>query len=81
MELIMKKLILATTLVLGFTLMFAEEGPAKKGHKGPKGKVNKEQILKEFDKDKDGKLSEDERSAAREAMKDKFEARKRKRRV
>jgi Ca2+-binding EF-hand superfamily protein len=36
--------------------------------KGPDSKLDKEQLLKRFDKDGDGKLSDEERAAAREAL-------------
>ncbi|QDU27017.1 EF hand [Anatilimnocola aggregata] len=42
-------------------------GAGKRGPGGP-GRPNFAELMKKFDKDGDGKLSEDERAAAREAM-------------
>ena len=78
----MKKLLIALTLMSSL-VVFANEGPqrgergdgARKGPKRPNGPRH-EEILKKFDKDGDGKLSEEERAAAKAAMKEKMEARR-----
>ena len=73
----MRKLLITLALLTGFALIAAEG--EERQHKGPKHKgpkANKEEILKKFDKDGDGKLSEDERAAVREAMKAKMDAKK-----
>ena len=55
-------LIGASALVLGLSTSFAENG--KKGDKEGK-KPSKEEILKKFDTDGDGELSETEKAAAK----------------
>ncbi|WP_298859535.1 EF-hand domain-containing protein [uncultured Gimesia sp.] len=59
-------LLLVSTFVFGITVFAGNSVmQAEQGKKGER--PNREQILKKFDKDGDGKLSEAERSAAREA--------------
>jgi hypothetical protein len=64
------KAITALAILLGTCLIAGAEGnpdkPGKPHHKGPPPP----EMLKEFDKDGDGKLSEEERKAMREAMKE-----------
>jgi hypothetical protein len=69
------KAITALAILLGTCLIAGAEGkPGKPGKPHPKGPPP--EMLKKFDKDGDGKLSEDERKAMREAIqerhKDKF---------
>jgi hypothetical protein len=61
-------------LLLGTSLFAAAQDPAPKR---PPGKIPPA-ILKEFDKDGDGTLSEDERKAMREAMQARMEERRNK---
>ena len=78
----MKAKLLITTLALlgSASVSFAEgEECDKKKCKGPKGAMSKRisdekkaEILAEFDKDGDGELNEEERTAAREAFKAKM---------
>ena len=57
---------IATLITLSLvSFAVAEESSGKKG--GKKGKPSKEEMLKKFDKDGDGKLSEDEKAAAQAA--------------
>ena len=61
---IISTIILALSLCCGLS---AE--PEKKGKKGgPDGRPSREQMLKKFDKDGDGKLSEDEKGELRKVM-------------
>ena len=72
----MKKILIFTIAALTLSLMsstsFARPNPGAGGGKGKdKGKPTPEQrakILEEFDKDGDGKLSKEERAAAKKAM-------------
>ena len=55
----------------------AQEEGAKKGRRGQRGGgFNREEILKKYDADKDGKLSDDERAEARKAMEAEFAKRR-----
>ena len=61
---IISTIILALSLCCGVS---AE--PEKKGKKGgPDGRPSREEVLKKFDKDGDGKLSEEEKGELRKAM-------------
>ena len=66
----MKKiLMLSLTAALGAGFVFADE--AKEGRKPTRergGPPNREAFLKKFDKDGDGKLSEEERAEARKSF-------------
>ncbi|HYG75951.1 MAG TPA: EF-hand domain-containing protein [Planctomycetota bacterium] len=67
----MKMITLLCALLVGLTLHAGD--PAKKGGKREGGNPEKEhrkheEMLKRFDKDGDGKLSEEEKRAAMEAM-------------
>jgi hypothetical protein len=53
----------AFAILAGFSLDASAQDGKKKGERGGK---RREALLKKFDKDGDGKLSEDERKAARE---------------
>lgn len=72
----MKKiLIISLTLAFGLGGLWAEDKPAKRERKPtsqrgspPSSKENREAILKKFDKDGDGKLSEEERAEARKSF-------------
>ena len=61
----MKKIstILAATMLAGGLCAYAEKEERKKGGP-PEGRPSREELLKKFDKDGDGKLNEDERKAA-----------------
>lgn len=61
--------LILTTLIGGFLCAEAEPGKdeGKRDGRPPKGQI-KQQMLKEFDADGDGKLSESERAAAKAAM-------------
>ena len=67
----MKKLfIISLTLAFGIGSLWAEDKPAKKERKpaAQRGAPVREAILKKFDKDGDGKLSEEERAEARKSF-------------
>ena len=67
----MKKLfIISLTLAFGIGSLWAEDKPAKKERKpaAQRGAPVREAILKKFDKDGDGKLSEKERAEARKSF-------------
>jgi len=62
----------ALALTIGVELVAAQDdAPARK-----RGPGMRERLLKEFDEDGDGKLSKDERAAAREVMKERSKARR-----
>ena len=62
----MKKIltILAATMLAGGLCAYAEKEERKKGGP-PEGRPSREELLKKFDKDGDGKLNEDERAEMR----------------
>jgi hypothetical protein len=68
----MKKiLIISLTLAFGLGGLWAEDKPAKRERKPAPQRgnpPNREAILKKFDKDGDGKLSEEEKSEARKSF-------------
>ena len=65
----MKK-ISGTLLFVSFALcLFAAPNGKKKSAGGGKGFPNREEMIKRFDKDGDGKLNEEERAAVRKEMK------------
>ena len=60
--------VVAATIACSMTA-FAEGEDKKKGKRpGPGPEARKEAMLKRFDKDKDGKLSEEEKAEAKKAM-------------
>jgi len=61
------KLILAGSFLMGSSL-FAQDRPADGKDAGKHRRPSKEEILKKFDKDGDGELSEEEKAAMKEAM-------------
>ena len=64
----MKKfLTIISVLMLAAGLSAKPEKGGKKGG-GPEGRPSREEVMKKFDKDGDGKLSEEERAAARKSM-------------
>lgn len=70
----MRYLTLATMLALGLLAVPALANPAEGDNKAGKSDrpPTREQVVKEFDKDGDGKLNEKEREKAREAMRERF---------
>lgn len=69
------KTLITLGLLLGASLFASAQDPAPK--RPPGGKLPPA-LLKEFDKDGDGKLSEDERKAMREAMEARMKERRQK---
>ena len=64
----MKKfLTIISILMLACGLSAKPEKGGKKGG-GPEGRPSREEVMKKFDKDGDGKLSEDEKAEIRKAM-------------
>ena len=62
------KIISTTILALSLCFGLSAE-PEKKGKKGgSEGRPSREEMLKKFDKDGDGKLSEDEKGELRKVM-------------
>ena len=68
----MKKfLTLLATVMLACGLSAKPERPEREGGKKggpPEGRPSREEVMKKFDKDGDGKLSEDEKAELRKAM-------------
>ena len=73
----MKKIstILAATMLAGGLCAYAEKEERKKGGP-PEGRPSREELLKKFDKDGDGKLNDAERAELRKAMASKGGARR-----
>lgn len=73
----MKKAILILTIAAAATFAWAQERPGPGGPKKDEGlfagmdPATRIQLMKQFDKDGDGRLNEEERAAAREAIKNK----------
>ena len=71
----MKKfLTLMTAGILAFGLNAKPEREGGKKGGPPEGRPSREEVMKKFDKDGDGKLSEEERAAARAEMQKRREA-------
>lgn len=74
-----------TRWILGFvcvaamlcvSMASAQEEGQKKGRRGGPGGFNREEVIKKFDKDGDGKLNEDEQKEARKSMQEEFAKRR-----
>jgi Ca2+-binding EF-hand superfamily protein len=66
----------AALLALAFLADAALAGPGRRGHARRFSPEARQKILDEFDANKDGKLDEGERAAAKSALKQRFEAKK-----
>jgi hypothetical protein len=81
MRIFVSSFFLATASLLAMTVMAADSdsSDAKKGDDGAARAEIREKIVKEFDKNGDGKLSDDERQEARQKMRELMEQRHRER--
>lgn len=69
---------LACAVALVSVSVASAQEDAKKERRGPGGRggFNREEVLKKFDKDNDGKLSDDEKAEARKSMEEQFAKRR-----